>query len=119
VSSQPEITALWTQLADLPRPTLAELFAKDEARVDTLTGRIELGEEQGGIRFDWSKTHLDAAHLGLFEKLAAAVDFDGQRKALFAARRSTSPRAALPSIPPSAAWAATPAWKRPWRSTPA
>jgi glucose-6-phosphate isomerase len=87
VSSQPEITALWTQLADLPRPTLAELFAKDEARVDALTGRIELGEEQGGIRFDWSKTHLDAAHLGLFEKLAAAVDFDGQRKALFAGEK--------------------------------
>jgi len=87
VSTQPEIAALWTQLADLPRPTLAELFAKDEARVDTLTGRIELGEDAGGIRFDWSKTHLDAAHLGLFEKLAAAVDFDGQRKALFAGEK--------------------------------
>jgi glucose-6-phosphate isomerase len=80
--TQPDTAALWTKLEALPRPTLKELFAADGNRVDTLTGQIELGQGEG-IRFDWSKTHLDAAHIALFEELAQAVDFAGKRAALF------------------------------------
>ncbi|MDE2405023.1 MAG: glucose-6-phosphate isomerase [Sphingomonadales bacterium] len=77
-----DCTALRSALQALPRPTLAELFAADPARVDRLSTRIELAG--GGIRFDWSKTHLDDAHAALFERLAAAMDFAGRRAALFA-----------------------------------
>ncbi|WP_137679038.1 glucose-6-phosphate isomerase [Aurantiacibacter suaedae] len=72
----------WTALEQLPQPTLAELFAADEARVEKLTRRIEL--DDGGIRFDWSKTHLDDARIEGFETLAKASDFDEMRRRLFA-----------------------------------
>tara|TARA_A100001391_G_scaffold48774_5_gene29084 strand:+ start:17903 stop:19417 length:1515 start_codon:yes stop_codon:yes gene_type:complete len=72
----------WNALAQLPQPTLAELFAADEARVEKLTRRIEL--DDGGIRFDWSKTHLDDARLDAFEALAGAAGFDEMRRRLFA-----------------------------------
>jgi glucose-6-phosphate isomerase len=61
--------------------TLTELFAADPARVDKLTGRIELGET--GIRFDWSKTHLSDALLTEYEKLAEEMEFAARRAALF------------------------------------
>ncbi len=78
--------AIWDKLKGLEKPTLVELFAGDPQRLDTLSTRFELGEEEtlGEIRFDWSKTHLDAAHIAAFEELARAMDFDGRRKALFA-----------------------------------
>ncbi len=74
--------SVWKTLADLPRPTLSELFAQDPSRLDQLATRLDLGEE--GIRFDWSKTHLDAAHIDAFLKLADAADFAERRRALFA-----------------------------------
>jgi glucose-6-phosphate isomerase len=70
----------WRALAALKRPRLAELFAADPDRLANLSARIELGE--GGILFDWSKTHLDPAHLERFEALAEAMDFAGARAAL-------------------------------------
>jgi len=73
----------WRALADLPKPGLGALFAADSERLARLSGRIELGEE-GGVLFDWSKSHLDAAHLAEFCKLAEAADFAGKRAALFA-----------------------------------
>ncbi|HAL89361.1 MAG TPA: glucose-6-phosphate isomerase, partial [Erythrobacter sp.] len=85
---------LWTRLETLPRPTLGELFSAardggegaDEPggadRVAMLSGRIEL--EEGGILFDWSKTHLDRAVVAGFEELAEAMDFAGMRAKLFA-----------------------------------
>ena len=90
------VQAAWNKLEGLPRPTLGELFSaardggegKDEpagsARVKALTGRIEWGEDaaRAGIRFDWSKTHLDEAYLAGFEELAEACDFGSKRKAL-------------------------------------
>ena len=90
--------AIWTTLEDLPRPTLGELFsaARDGGegaeepggaeRVAMLSGRIELDDssEQGGILFDWSKTHLDRAVIAAFEQLAEAMDFAGMRTKLFA-----------------------------------
>ncbi|HAV81379.1 MAG TPA: glucose-6-phosphate isomerase, partial [Erythrobacter sp.] len=84
---------LWTRLETLPRPTLGELFSAardggegaDEPggadRVAMLSGRIEL--EEGGILFDWSKTHLDRAVIAGFEELAEAMDFAGMRAKLF------------------------------------
>lgn len=68
-----------TALADT---ALGELFAGDAARVEKLSGRIELGE--GGILFDWSKTHLTDALLDDFEALAEAADFAAMREKLFA-----------------------------------
>jgi glucose-6-phosphate isomerase len=78
--------AVWEKLKGLKKPTLAELFAADPARLSVLATDFELGgdETAGGIRFDWSKTHLDEAHLAAFEELAEAMNFGGRRAALFA-----------------------------------
>ncbi|HMT46868.1 MAG TPA: glucose-6-phosphate isomerase [Novosphingobium sp.] len=72
--------AAWATLKTLPRRRLDDLFG-DPGRLDLLSARLDL--PGGGIRFDWSKTHLDAAHIAAFERLAAAVDFAGRREALF------------------------------------
>ena len=74
----------WNALSDLPQPTLAELFAQDPRRVIKLSGRIELGEESGGVLFDWSKTHLTEGLMVDFEALADAADFAEMRRRLFA-----------------------------------
>lgn len=74
------VQAAWAALEGLEKPSLAQLFA-DPQRLAALSARLEL--PGGGVRFDWSKTHLDAAHLGAFEALAAAVDFSGKRQAMF------------------------------------
>ncbi len=85
---------LWARLDNLPRPTLGELFSTqrdggeggsepgNDERVANLSGRIELDE--GGILFDWSKTHLDSAVISAFQALAETMDFTGMRKKLFA-----------------------------------
>lgn len=77
--------AVWTKLQELEKPTLKQLFDADPARLDTFATRFELGDEDSatGIRFDWSKTHLDPAHVAAFEELAGAMDFAGRRAALF------------------------------------
>lgn len=77
--------ALWTKLESLPKPTLAQLFAADPDRLATFATHFEASEIEAdcGMRFDWSKTHLDAAHVAAFEELAHAMDFDGRRAALF------------------------------------
>ncbi len=74
--------AIWDQLQALAKPTLAELFAAERARVAALATRLEL--PGGSILFDWAKTHLDAAHIAAFEALAETMDFAGRRAALFA-----------------------------------
>jgi len=78
-----QAAALWERLKALPKPTLAQLFAGAAGRVGDLSTRLEL-PPHGGILFDWSKTHLDGAHIAAFEELAAAMDFSGRRAALFA-----------------------------------
>ena len=80
-----DCTAIWNELEALPRPSLAALFAADPARLDRFSARIEL--PGGGIRFDWSKTHLDDAHAEAFLRLASAMDFAGRRAALFAGEK--------------------------------
>lgn len=73
----------WSALEALPRQTLKELFA-DKGRLDLLGTRLEL--PGGAIRFDWSKTHLSAAHLAAFEALAEATGFAARRAAMFAGK---------------------------------
>ena len=82
-----DTSAIWNALNDLPRPTLAELFDREGSeRVSALSGRIEWSAtdtmDAGGIQFDWSKTHLDDAHLSHFERLATARGFAEKRDAL-------------------------------------
>ena len=74
------VTKAWSELEALPKPTLAALFA-DADRVSRYCDVLDL--PGGAIRFDWSKTHLDDAHVQLFEALAQACDLDGRRAALF------------------------------------
>ena len=79
--------AIWKTLNDLPRPSLKQLFEHGgEERVAALSGRIEWPSSDtadgGGILFDWSKTHLDDAHLSQFERLAEGQGFAGRRHAL-------------------------------------
>ena len=73
-------TAAWTALAALDKPGLQSLFA-DPKRLAQLSSKLDL--PGGAIRFDWSKTHLDAAHIAAFEQLAKAMDFAGKRAAMF------------------------------------
>jgi glucose-6-phosphate isomerase len=73
--------AAWGELA-APDMTLAELFAADPGRVGKLSARLELGD--GGVLFDWSKTHLTDELLAGFEALAKAAGFAEQRRKLFA-----------------------------------
>lgn len=74
------VNQAWERLKNLPGPRLGELFAADPGRLGKLTGRVELDE--GGILFDWSKTHLDDAHIDGFLRLAEAARFDEHRAAL-------------------------------------
>ena len=67
----------WTAL-DAHRPkTLSDLFANDADRVADLT------IEQSGIRFDFSKTHLDMEALTAFAELSGAMRLVEAREALF------------------------------------
>ena len=75
------LAAGWAALAALPRPTLTELFAGGD-RLARLSTTLDL--PGGPIRFDWSKTHLDEAHLAGFERLAEAAGLAERRRALFA-----------------------------------
>ena len=71
----------WTELEALPRRTLAELFGEG-GRLEALATNFAL--PGGAIRFDWSKTHLDAAALAALTAIAGERGFEGRRQALFA-----------------------------------
>jgi glucose-6-phosphate isomerase len=75
-----ETNRAWAALEAAPRPSLAALFAADPRRVKALT------VDEGGIAFDFSKTHLDAGLVAGFAALAGAQDLAGAREALFAGR---------------------------------
>ena len=67
----------WQFLNEDERPTLKALFDRGaEARVAALT------IEQAGIRFDWSKTHLDEALIAGFEARAEAMGLADMRQKL-------------------------------------
>jgi len=75
------VAEIWQVLEKLEKPALGTLFA-DPARVADWSTRLDL--PGGAIRFDWSKTHLDAAHAAQFDALADAVGFKVKRGAMFA-----------------------------------
>jgi len=68
----------WAALEAIESRTLKDLFAAESDRLE------RLAIDEAGIRFDFSKTHLSAAHLDAFRALADAADFAGRRDALFA-----------------------------------
>jgi glucose-6-phosphate isomerase len=80
----------WTALEQHQPHSLLDLFASDPDRVRKMT------MEQSGLRFDLSKTHLDDAALGHFVALAADMQLDTAKAALFsgAAINVTEGRAA-------------------------
>ncbi len=75
------VSQAWDQLRALPQTKLTQLFA-DPQRVAAYSTRLDL--PGGGIRFDWSKTHLEAAGLAAFERLAEVTGFAGCRADMFA-----------------------------------
>ncbi|MBA4162308.1 MAG: glucose-6-phosphate isomerase [Novosphingobium sp.] len=75
------IAATWQALEALPKRTLKDLFA-DKARLERWSGKLDL--PGGAVRFDWSKTHLDADNAAAFLKLAEATGFVQKRGAMFA-----------------------------------
>ena len=75
------VEAAWQALKALPRPGLKDLFA-DPARLENWSAKLDL--PGGAVRFDWSKTHLDAPLAAAFLKLAEAAGFAQRRGAMFA-----------------------------------
>ncbi|HWW58880.1 MAG TPA: glucose-6-phosphate isomerase [Sphingopyxis sp.] len=68
----------WQALSDWQPRRLADLVAADpEARLQAMVRSV------ADIRFDFAKTHLDDAAVGILSGLAAAQDFAGRRKTLF------------------------------------
>ncbi len=86
------IEQAWQAVEELrPATPIRELIeGQGQDRIDRLVHNL------AGIRFDWTKTHLDDRLLGAFAALADAAGLDGQRKALFAgeAINTTEGRAA-------------------------
>jgi glucose-6-phosphate isomerase len=70
----------WTAVEGLQGSPLTALFAGDAERV----GRFTV--QEAGIRFDFSKTHLDQTAVDAFMRLAEAQDFAGRREALFSGK---------------------------------
>ncbi len=78
------VTKNWANLAELPTRTLDELFADPERVASYATTLDLLG---GTIRFDWSKTHLDADLVAHFTRLAESCGFATRRQALFSGEK--------------------------------
>jgi glucose-6-phosphate isomerase len=68
----------WAPIENAQRRTLTELFAAEPDRLERLV------VEESGLRFDFSKTHLDDGLLSAFETLAEAQGLAAARDALFA-----------------------------------
>ena len=67
----------WQRLLEAEKRPLSALFQDEPDRLQRLT------IDEAGIRFDFSKTHLDSRILGGFDEIAAAQDLAGARDALF------------------------------------
>ena len=80
----------WTAVETFGSRPLAQLFDAEPDRVERLT------VEECGIRFDFSKTHLSAPLVSVFERLTEDRDLAAARDALFAGAtvNSTEDRAA-------------------------
>lgn len=73
-----DLAAAWAAIEGAAQPTLTALFAAEPDRLSRFV------IEDAGIRFDFSKTHLDAGLLDGFSALANAAGLDRARDALFA-----------------------------------
>ncbi len=71
------IAANWSALENAETKPLVELFASDAGRVDALT------IFESGLRFDFSKTHLDDGLLDILAAMAAEAGLDVAKEALF------------------------------------
>ncbi|MPT48220.1 MAG: glucose-6-phosphate isomerase [Sphingobium sp.] len=80
----------WNAITAMQQPDLKALFNIDPDRLDWLTTSV------GGLRFDWSKTHMTRELLGELLALAEDRGFTARRDALFsgAAVNITEGRAA-------------------------
>ena len=78
IDMQAAAAAAWTRIGAIPRRTLTELFTAEPDRLSRMVVDV------AGIRFDWSKTHLDEGAIAAFGELADAMDLGGRRNALFA-----------------------------------
>lgn len=67
----------WSELEAYKARALTDLFASDASRVSKLT------IQQSAVRFDLSKTHLDDGLLDIFADMAATVQLDDAKAALF------------------------------------
>ncbi len=67
----------WRAIEQAGDARLSALFESEPDRLE------RMAIDEAGIRFDFSKTHLSAAHLQGFARLAGAADLDGRREALF------------------------------------
>jgi glucose-6-phosphate isomerase len=67
----------WAAVEEVEHRTLTELFAAEADRLPRFTF------EEAGIRFDFSKTHLSAAIVSAFERLAEEQGLAAAREALF------------------------------------
>jgi glucose-6-phosphate isomerase len=70
----------WGAVERSEKRPLLQLFDADASRLQQLT------VEEAGIRFDFSKTHLDRELVEAFAALAEAQDLAGAREALFAGK---------------------------------
>lgn len=68
----------WSKLEKVETETLKRLFEADPDRVSRFT------VAEAGLRFDFSKTHLDARAVDAFAELAEAAGLAARRDALFA-----------------------------------
>ena len=67
----------WAAIGKHDLKSLGDLFRAEPDRL------CRLCVDVAGIHFDWSKTHLDAVLIGLFEALAVARNLAGAREDLF------------------------------------
>ncbi|HEY9554492.1 glucose-6-phosphate isomerase [Allosphingosinicella sp.] len=71
----------WANVEKAETQPLSDLFKSDSDRLTKLT------IEEAGIRFDFSKTHLNGSLVSAFEALAEARDLAGAREALFSGKQ--------------------------------
>ena len=74
------MTDQWAAIEAIGSRTLADLFRAEPDRLSRLTF------DQNGMRFDFSKTHLDSALIDAFVALAEEQDLAGARDSLFSGK---------------------------------
>nr|WP_157219306.1 glucose-6-phosphate isomerase [Sphingomonas formosensis] len=76
-----DVDGIWGGIADTAARSLTDLFTAEPDRLSRFV------IDEGGIRFDFSKTHLDADIVGRFATLAEAMGLAQKRDDLFSGKR--------------------------------